>query len=272
MQNTSKEFEAQVDRVEWIAQDCYRFWVIPEIFIKSIEPGQFFMLRRQHSSWPLLPRPFSIYRVDGNKLGFLIKVMGTGTHSLSQAKSGEKILCVGPLGTPFPEVKKKTGFAILAGGIGIAPFAHVLDCALKNGVEAKDVDLFFGARNKDMFYDLPYYQKAGVEIRLSSDDGSAGFRGNAVDCLRQEVDAGQFNRNRPIFVCGPEKMLEAAGHLSQEKKLKMFISLETFMACGIGICNGCAVPVEPAAFAGWPYAKACREGPTFDASVLKLKG
>lgn len=266
----AREWTCKVKDVTWFADDCYAVFIDPQSTASEVLPGQFFMLRRPDGDWPLLPRPFSIYRIWDGSWGFLVKPIGPGTSALGRVKPGDTVMATGPLGTPFPEVTSGVGVTILAGGIGVAPFPHVVERALSRGVPREEMALVFGSRTSGMLYDLPRFQHLGIATHLATDDGSAGHRGNAVELLRKQLDAHRIPSARPIFVCGPERMLEAAAHLASERKLKMYLSLETYMACGIGVCNGCSVPVHPEKFEGWPYAKACREGPTFESSCLRI--
>jgi len=113
------------------------------------------------------------------------------------------------------------------------------------------------------------YESYGIRLVLATDEGSRGFRRNAVARYGAELDARRLDARAPVLACGPERMLQAFARLSRERRLRAFVWAETFMACGVGVCNGCSVPVEPARFAGWPYAKACRDGPVFEVAELR---
>jgi len=258
-----------VRAVEEVGPACFRIAVeFPEP-PSAVEPGQFFMLRRADGQGPLLPRPFSLERLGDGLASFLAKVIGPGTRALAALRPGEGLVLTGPLGRGFPPVRPDDGAVLLAGGIGIAPFPHVVERARAAGVSPRALTLVFGAASGDQHYALPLFESYGIRIVLATDDGSRGFRGNALAAYEAEVEARRIDARAPVFACGPERMLEAVARRAREKDRRAHVSLETFMACGVGICNGCAVPVEPGAFDGWPYAKACREGPVFDARLLR---
>ncbi len=265
-----QQMDARVSRVDWLTPDCYRLYVSADPFRLQVDAGQFFMLRRDTKDFPLLPRPFSVCSYEGTELSFLIKTIGAATRSLGASKPGETIRMTGPLGHPFPSPSKSRHTVILAGGIGIAPFPLWVQQALSQGAEAGDFSLIFGARQKEQLYDLAEFENLGVRSYLTTDDGSAGVKGNAVQCLVSAIDRGDIPRDSLIVACGPEPMLEAAWHLGRKENLDLHLSLETFMACGVGVCNGCTVLVEPDRFDGWPYAKACQQGPTFSCRLLKI--
>ncbi|MGH7149566.1 MAG: dihydroorotate dehydrogenase electron transfer subunit [Planctomycetota bacterium] len=255
--------------LESIAADCFRIGVEYPHPSDSVEPAQFFMLRRADGEGPLLPRPFSLERLKDGVLSFLVKVFGRGSRALAAVRGGESLDLVGPLGRGFDPVRREEGVAMVAGGIGIAPFAHLIERALGAGIPPASMTLVFGSANAASLYALPLYESYGIRLVLATDDGSRGFRGNAVACYGAELQAGRLEPRTPVLACGPDRMLRAFARFARERGLRASLSVETFMACGIGICNGCSVPVEPARFGGWPYAKACREGPVLQAADLR---
>ncbi|HET6202709.1 MAG TPA: dihydroorotate dehydrogenase electron transfer subunit [Planctomycetota bacterium] len=259
----------RVVSVEPIAPDCFRIGVEYPFPPDAVAPAQFFMLRRSDGEGPLLPRPFSLERLRDGVLAFLVKVFGRGSRALAAVTPGASLDLTGPLGRGFPPVREEEGVVMVAGGIGIAPFAHLVDHALAGGVKPESMRLVFGSSNAASLYALPLYESLGIRLVLSTDDGSRGFRGNAVACYAAELDARRIDARTPVLACGPERMLHAFARLARPRALRAFVSVETFMACGVGICNGCSVPVDPARFGGWPYAKACREGPVFQVADLR---
>ena len=257
--------------VDPIGADCFRIGVECPLPADAVEPAQFFMLRRSDGEGPLLPRPFSLERLKDGVLSFVVKVFGRGSRALAAVRPGESFDLVGPLGRGFPPVRRDEGVVMVAGGIGIAPFAHLLDRALGAGVPPGAMTLVFGSSTAEALYALPLYESFGIRLVLATDDGSRGFRGNAVDCYGAELAARRLDPRTPVLGCGPDRMLRAFARFARARKLRASLSVETFMACGIGICNGCSVPVDPARFGGWPYAKACREGPVFEVEALVEK-
>ncbi len=244
-----------------------------------VRPSQFFMVRRADGEGPLLARPFSLYRrrveAEGDVLSFLLKVMGPGTQALSRLAAGDGVDLVGPLGRGFPDVEPGERLACVAGGVGIATFPLVFEAASARGARPGDLTLCFGAARASLLYEIETYAAAGVRVRAATDDGSpapgriATRRGTALDLLREEC-ADPARRPHRVFACGPERMLEAVSAFCRTEGVPGWLSLETRMGCGTGVCNVCAVPVRPSTNGGWPVAKACREGPVFRVDDLVL--
>jgi dihydroorotate dehydrogenase electron transfer subunit len=238
----------------------------------AIRASQFFMLRRADGAGPFLGRPFSLYlrKRDprGEILSFLMKVIGAGTRALADLAPGEGVELTGPLGNGFPKVARGERLVCVAGGVGIATFPLVFEQAIEGGARPEDLVLCFGAATKAFLYEAERYQQYGIGLRLATDDGTEGLRGNALDLLRSERGASAPAK---VFTCGPERMLEAVARYCDSERIDCWLSLETRMGCGTGVCNVCAVPVKRASNGGWPVAKACREGPVFRSSDLVLE-
>lgn len=240
--------------------------------------GRFFMLRRADRAAPAIPRPFSLYRQGPNgELEFLIKAIGPGTRSLAGSQIGEQISVIGPLGNGWPQLPTDdTPLIMLAGGIGSAPFYIAVQDALRgaNGsppVPPSGLHLIYGGRNEGMLYDLDQFQALGIAVTACTDDGSLGFHGNVVEALKDHWLAGRLPKKARLWTCGPEPMMRAVVQVADEEDLECWFSLETYMGCGVGICNGCAVFTTPEGSLGeWPVAKCCVEGPVFSARDVKF--
>jgi dihydroorotate dehydrogenase electron transfer subunit len=250
--------------------------------IPPLRAARFFMLRRVDRLSPAIPRPFSLYRSvecglgdDGRyecELEFLIKVMGEGTRALADSRPGDELLAVGPLGHGWPTIDGAGDpWVMIAGGIGSAPFYMGIQQALE-GMDGRapcrpeDITLIYGGRHRGFLYDLEEFQALGVRVVTATDDGSAGFNGNVVQALRDEWHNGRIPLRVRLMACGPERMMEAVAHVAQEHDLDCWLSLETYMGCGVGICNGCAIATTAdGALGAWPVAKCCVDGPVFAA-------
>lgn len=236
-----------------------------------LDAARFFMLRREDGTSPLIPRPFSLYRQHGARLEFLIKVMGAGTRALAQAQVGSEVRLIGPLGHGFPGPDDALPLVMLAGGIGSAPFFMEIEDRLAAGVPAERLTLVYGAAHEGLLYDLAAFESLGVRVLPCTDDGSRGFHGNVVRCLEAEWEAGRLPREVRLFACGPEPMLAAVERLGRSRELPTWLSLESYMGCGVGICNGCVVPTRAEGPMGaWPNAKCCVEGPVFSTEAITL--
>jgi dihydroorotate dehydrogenase electron transfer subunit len=168
---------------------------------------------------------------------------------------------------------------MVAGGIGQTPFMAMGREHLglrrygdppRNVRRVPRVTLCYGARSRSYLAGVDDFQAVGIEVRTSTDDGSAGHRGFVTDLLRGLLDergSDPLQTGRvQIVCCGPEKMMEAVAHLAEERDVPCLVSLETPMACGIGICFSCVTKVRDGE--GWDYRRTCVEGPVFDARQI----
>ncbi len=227
-------------------------------------PGQFYMLRTQHR-WPVqLPRPFSLYdrAEDGSSGSFLLKAVGPGTRALCDLRPGDGVVLTGPLGLPFPQDVADP--VCVAGGVGLAPF---LLMARQHAARGRRLRLLFGGRNRAALAGIDDF--AGIaDVHPSTDDGSHGFHGLVTALLEDLLQRGVVRAGEAVFCCGPDPMMHAVAKLCERRGLRCFLSLETYMACGYGVCNGCTVEVQGARFKGWPYSRTCMEGPVYEACEL----
>jgi len=221
----------------------------------SAKAGQFVNIKINKTNYPLLRRPFSISNIEEDELFILFDVRGEGTALLSEKSTGDEIDLLGPLGNGFMIDDEFDAAVFLAGGIGSAPFPF-----LGNELKKKEIIAFAGARSKK---DL--ITEGLINPQISTDDGSFGFKGNVVEHFISEFD-GLRKKNIKIFACGPTPMLKSVRRFAVENNLKCDLSLESRMACGFGLCQGC--PVEKADGSG--YLLVCKDGPVFGAKEIKL--
>ena len=247
--------------------------------LPPLRAARFFMLRREDRLSPAIPRPFSVYRQEGGELEFMIKVMGQGTRALAESAPGTKLRVVGPLGNGWPTLEGGGApWVKLAGGIGSAPFFMAIEQALagmdeKRACKPSELVYLYGAAKADLLYELDAFQKLGVPVHTCTMDGSAGKKGHVLALLEELQSAGKLPKKVRLLACGPEKMLEAVELHARKHALECWLSLETLMGCGVGICNGCPVPTLPEGPMGsWPNAKCCVEGPVFKTDAITLCG
>ena len=208
----------------------------PEI-ASSVRAGQFVNLGWQGG--PLLRRPFSVYRVDGEQIEVVLKAVGAGTAALLAKERGDRLSCLGPLGHGYTFGQ---GTAILiSGGLGVAPMPLAARDAREAGMRVVWVH---GARTAAELCS----EAEGDEVIWATDDGSRGFHGTAVSA----APAGD-----QVLACGPNRMLGAVAERWPEAQ----VALETYMGCGTGVCLGCAVPLRRGG-----YDRACKEGPVYRAA------
>ena len=234
---------------------------------RSVLPGQFVMLKNLEDNTTFLPRPFGIYGIaaGGDALELLIKVLGKGTKNLFGIKEGAAVSVLGPLGNGFDIGADKRRLILVAGGIGIAPF-NLLAARAKND-NACGLKLLYGgksAADKEIISD---FEESGIEIACASEDGSFGKKGLVTALLCDEIQSISDKDETLILACGPEPMLRAVALQTNAGGIDCRLSFESSMACGIGTCHGCVIPVrgEDGAL---DYKRVCREGPVFDAKYF----
>jgi dihydroorotate dehydrogenase electron transfer subunit len=248
----------------------------PEIASRAI-PGQFAMLRLADRCDPLLARPFAVYDVFSDGIepryaDFIYLVHGKFTRALTEVRVGDELLAWGPLGNGFA-APATDHLLLVAGGIGqtalLALARERLGLASYGSPErpaprASRVTFCWGARNAGMFACTADFRRAGCDVHLATLDGSAGVRGTVVDLLDERFAAGIDAAATRIACCGPEPMMEAVAGWAAARGLPCEVSLETPMACGIGICFTCVAAIR-GPDGEWDYRRTCVEGPVFDA-------
>jgi dihydroorotate dehydrogenase electron transfer subunit len=231
--------------------------------LAEAQPGQFVMLRGEWGRDPLLPRAFSILRVrPGGECEILAKAVGRGTRLLQLAASGAPLFVLGPLGQRFPAPDPARTDLLVAGGVGLAPLLWHAEAAQAAGVQK--VELFYGARTSEDLVLLDEIERAGVRLHLATEDGSRGLHGRVTAALEQRLHEGARGT---IMTCGPNPMMRAVVSIAKNHGNPCFISVEGEMACGIGACLGCALPLRDGTK---PFAYACTDGPVFDASRVEI--
>jgi dihydroorotate dehydrogenase electron transfer subunit len=219
----------------------------PEVGARTA-PGQFVMVKPVASTDPLLRRPFSVFEVlrdaQGQVTGvsLLNKRAGRSTRKLYDLDVGDRVSCLGPLGRPFKPVNAPMAAWMVAGGVGLAPFATLAESLSASRTPAT---LFYGARSGGELFYLDFFEKLGIKLVLSTEDGSRGVRGRVTVPLEQALQsvgaAGAM-----VYACGPEPMLAAVAKLSGRYGQPCQVSVERVMGCGLGGCYSCVVPVKPA--------------------------
>lgn len=235
----------------------------------AVLPFQFYMLSRPDcGDFPFLPRPISVYDASERSLDFLIKVIGKGSASLADLRLRDELQLTGPLGNGVTTLDPARRLVGVAGGVGIAPFLllfrRMAAGLLPGGVE-KPV-LIFGARTKEFLYDLDLFENLPIELRIATEDGSLGTKGLVTDLLREALGEAPCE----VLTCGPDRMMEEVAKLCRQGEVPCRVSLETYMACGIGVCNCCAVKVADERYReGFRYDRCCVNGPVFDAAGIE---
>lgn len=232
-------------------------------------PGQFVhvSLGARRGLDPFLRRPLSLAGIwpDSGEVELVVRSVGRGTTALCSSVAGERLDLLGPLGRPFP--LSEGGKALLVGGgTGCAPVL-ALATAIASGQDAHTAHarmlVLCGARTASELWAPQLAAERGLSILYSTDDGTAGHPGLVTDLVGVELDLGQIS---VVYACGPLPMLQTIGEKSVRSGVPYYLSLEQYMACGVGACRGCSWPRAD----GRGYFRVCRDGPVFRAEEVVL--
>jgi dihydroorotate dehydrogenase electron transfer subunit len=240
-----------------------RWWLMRvrhEAAAARARAGQFFMVRAAERAFPYLGRPFTLWDVEpGGVLAILYVAVGEGTAAMARMRPGETLRMLGPLGNSFTHPRPGQRAVFVAGGVGIAPFRHL---ARELGDPARWT-LLLGGRSAPDVALAGAFEALGGAVRVATEDGTRGTRG-LVTALLGDVEA-----DAALYTCGPHGMLRAVGEWARARRQRCEVSVEDRMACGYGVCVACALPVRDEGAADWRYARACTEGPIFEAARLE---
>ena len=231
--------DAAVTAKRKVARDMFVISIDAPEVATSVRAGQFVNLG--WSPGPLLRRPFSVYRTDGDRIEIVLKAVGDGTSQLLGMSSGDRLSCLGPLGKGFDLTAGPRRAVLISGGLGVAPMPLAAKEATALGMR---VTWVHGARSSDELCS----EFDGHEVVWATDDGSKGLAGTAV-AAAPDADI--------VLACGPNRMLAAVA----ARWPGALVSVETYMGCGTGVCLGCAVPLTRGG-----YDRACKEGPVYRAA------
>jgi len=268
-----------------IARDTWHVrFRAPELACTA-RPGQFFMVRLADCNDPLIGRALALYDMrrdrDGkpSEIGLVYVVKGKFTQALARRGRGDKLDVWGPLGNPFA-THPTDHLILVAGGVGITPMLTLASSALGREVYgtptapsgfAKQVTLCYGARTQEYLAGLDAFRQCGVGIEIATEDGSMGRAGRVTDVLEPllQSDSNRAPDSQRVRVacCGPEPMMQAVSELAERHGVACEVSLETPMACGIGICFTCVARIRQPD-GSWDYRRTCVEGPIFRAEQI----
>jgi dihydroorotate dehydrogenase electron transfer subunit len=235
--------------------------VAPEI-ADDAKPGQFVEIGVPQGRDFLLRRPFSIHQASrkggwAGTLEIAFTPVGPGTRWLTEIEAHDFLDVVGPLGRPFPYPSQPRSCLLVGGGYGAAPLYFLAQELRSRG---KRVDMIVGARDQERVFKAVEAKRLSVHVAITTEDGSLGERGKVTDVL-----PGMITRceTEVVYACGPNPMLRAVAEYCAEQGLATQVALEELMACGVGVCWTCVVPVVRRDGSGWDYLRSCVDGPVF---------
>ena len=279
---TAGQYTAIVESVRPMARNTWCVRLRQPQLATRITPGQFFMIRPEDGSDPLLGRPFALYDTwddeDGDPAGvdFGFVVVGKMTSLMTQWQPGEEVRLWGPLGNGFAPSSAKNLICV-AGGIGQTPFLAVAMealglrtyCTPTRDVPQRpeNVKLCYGVRSADYLAGLDDFDIKGLDVRIATDDGTEGHHGYVTELLDQCLT--EQSSDTQVYCCGPEPMMKAVAEVCENHGTPCWLSLETPMACGFGACFSCVATVKEDD-GTTDYRRTCVEGPVFPAEKLVL--
>jgi dihydroorotate dehydrogenase electron transfer subunit len=268
--------KARVKELRDLGSSNYLLSLISPEQGRMAQPGQFVMLKcaEEIDGLPLLRRPFSIFDVHPNPKTFrpggidlLVKDVGAGTRRLAQLRKGDDIFVLGPQGKPFhlsAEMRNRIGMACLvAGGVGIAALYLLARKLMEMGVKPF---LFYGGRHIADLALREYFERLGLDVFYTTEDGSLGERGVVTAPLANFLRSRRSSNLR-VYACGPWGMMKAVHELCVCQKVPCEVSLEARMGCSLGACMGCVVRGRDAN-GEMQYLRVCLEGPVMDSRVI----
>lgn len=240
---------AKVISNEEISKDIYKLVVEDNA---EIIAGQFYMLKLNGATF--LPRPISICEKAEDKLTFLYAVVGNGTKEFTKLKEDDEIAITGPLGNGFDLEKEYNKVALVSGGIGTAPMLELAK-KLRNRNPDQKIDLYAGFR--DDVYLIDELKEYVNEAYISTNTGKHGHKGFVTEILKPE----DYDT---VLCCGPEIMMKKVIDMCKEKNVKVYVSMEKHMACGVGACLVCTCKTKDG------HKRTCKDGPIFDGDYVEL--
>ena len=246
-------------------------------------------LRDKSQRHILLRRPFSFADVtlkgDRTLAEIIYCVVGPGSLRMTSLRPGDKISVLGPLGNGFRVPENKEMTLLVGGGMGTGPLQqmarlltvehpqmNVLALVGAKTVDAVPFDTKLDEISNEVGFSVREFAQFGIESRLATDDGSAGFSGPVTECLEKWLDKSDLDKEQIIiFSCGPEAMLAKMAQIAGERNIDCQVSTERLMACGIGLCQSCAVECRSETGGESIYKLCCKDGPVFDSKEVIFK-
>ena len=231
----------------------------PELAANT-KPGQFVMIQVRPGIDPLLRRPFSVCGIDEESFMVLYRVVGKGTQIMTSIQPGETLRVLGPLGKGFLAPDKDSLPVLVAGGIGVAPLFF-----LAQSLGARNVAFLMGFRTAQEIINPDYFKGPNCSVSIATDDGTEGHSGFVTELLPSILE-GNKGLSVRLFACGPKPMLKKVAEKAMILGIPCQVSLESAMACGFGVCQGCAVKASPEGSPTYHYV--CQNGPVFNAESI----
>ncbi len=256
----------RIEKITKEQNDAFIVEFIDKKIAKASKPGMFLSVFLENK---VFRRPFAILDASEStgRVRFLFKVVGSATEYMSKLKENDLIDVIAPLGNSF-DYDKKYKSLLVGGGVGIPPIHYLA----KEMADKENTHVFLGASSINGIYLKSELEKYS-SLHISTDDGSFGFNGNAVDML-EEFLANEITKTKKIpmiYACGSKPLLKSLKKLMNKYEIKGYFSFEAMMACAIGLCQGCALEIDGAhAREDNIYALCCRDGAIFKYDYIEI--
>ncbi len=285
------QVDAKILENEEIGPQRYKMALSAPQIGRQAKPGQFIHVRVSGGYNPLLRRPFSVHRAQGQKIEILYNVVGKGTEILSGKKRGEYLDILGPLGKGYRLPQKKKGqvqyssqkkgqvqylkelpsatskipdIILVAGGTGVASLLFLAESISVANSELS-ILVLIGAKNREELLCEGDFRRLGCRVEVATENGTRGYKGLASELLENCLPLSGDRPKPIVFACGPSEMLKRIGKISRKYRFPCQVSLEERLACGVGACLGCVVKARGSTYT---YKRVCKDGPVFDAGEL----
>jgi len=242
--------EAAIVEHEDVAKLVKKLTVYAPQIAEQAVAGQFIHVRVADTCHPLLRRPLSISGVDADNgtVSTIYRIVGRGTAHLATLKVSDTVDCMGPLGNGFNLDCERP--LLVGGGMGLAPLVF-----LAQRLCPRPIEIVMGGRTRRELFWTDVFAQICSGVHVTTDDGSLGHRGFAVDILPDLLASKDFDM---VYACGPHIMLEKVAQIAHSLAIPCQVSLEEYMACGVGACLSCTCAGNDGT-----RKKVCTDGPVF---------
>lgn len=242
-----------------LSGDCYRLLIESPKLAQTARAGQFvhILTREVESTSPLLRRAFSVMTADVERIEVLYRALGRGTALMSRWKAGQEIDLLGPLGKPFASPQHP--LLLIGGGVGTPPLVMLASQTRRENPQLA-IKALIAAKTASEILGKAEFLEENIAVSVATDDGSEGHHGFVTELLEQQFI--EHKTDYSIYACGPLPMLRAVAVLCEKYGRRALLSLEENMPCGIGVCNGCSIPVLNGDGDYGQYSRICVDGPS----------
>jgi len=231
----------------------------------AARPGQFVAIAvGGPTSSLLLRRAFAVYRTDATTVEVVVAAQGPGTQWLVRQPTGTEVDVIGPLGRPFPDPDQDGPVVVVGGGYGTAGLVRLVE---RMRTQGRGVTALVGAGSADRLVGVADLEGLAAQVIVATDDGSAGTPGRVTDLMSGSA-AAAVAEAVAVYACGPMPMLAATAKAAATADVPAWCSVEEAMACGIGVCMTCVLPVVDTDGAT-RMLRSCVAGPTFPAGAVR---